>query len=85
MKNWLEKGWINNSFGAGFTQERDYCFIQIGGDSDDIEELRHYLENLLDHIEQFHIDENVFERIKRKTIGHFINSFNSSRKYCQYV
>lgn len=73
----LEKGWINNSFGAGFTQERDYCFIQIGGDSNCVEELRHYLENLLDHIEQFHIDENVFERIKRKTIGHFINSFNS--------
>lgn len=73
----LEKGWINNSFGAGFTQERDYCFIQIGGDSNCVEELRHYLENLLNHIEQFHIDENVFERIKRKTIGYFINSFNS--------
>lgn len=32
---WLSKGYINETFSANFTQERDYAFILIGGDQDD--------------------------------------------------
>lgn len=73
----LEKGLINNTFGAGFTQERDYAFIQIGGDTKDLNGLQNYLEELLNHIDSYEIDQKIFDRIKRKTIGHFVNSFNS--------
>lgn len=38
--DWLNKGIINDSFSASFTQERDYAFIQIGCDCDDYETLK---------------------------------------------
>ncbi len=71
------KGLINDSFGAGFTQERDYSFIQVGGDTTKVEELKTYLFNLFNHLNTFALDESTFERVKKKTIGIFINSFNS--------
>ena len=37
---WLEKGYINETFSASFTQERDYAFILMGGDQDDYELLQ---------------------------------------------
>ena len=38
--DWLNRGIINDSFSANFTQERDYAFIQIGCDCDDYETLK---------------------------------------------
>lgn len=73
----LDKGWINDSFGAGFTQERDYSFIQVGGDTLHYYELKDYLFNLFDHLDSYKINEDEFIRVKRKTLGLFINSFNS--------
>lgn len=73
----LEKGWINDSFGAGFTQERDYSFIQIGGDSASYQELRDYLYDLIKKAKTIQITKEDFERVKRKTIGSFITSYNS--------
>lgn len=73
----LDKGWINDSFGAGFTQERDYSFIQVGGDTLHYHELKDYLFNLFDHLDSYKINEDEFIRVKRKTLGLFINSFNS--------
>ncbi len=73
----LEKGWINDSFGAGFTQERDYSFIQIGGDSASYQELRDYLYDLIKKAKTIQIIKEDFERVKRKTIGSFITSYNS--------
>lgn len=70
-------GLINDSFGAGFTQERDYSFIQVGGDTTKPEELKQYLFLLFDHLNEFDIDQATFERVKKKSIGIFINSFNS--------
>ena len=70
-------GLINDSFGAGFTQERDYAFIQVGGDTTKPEELKQYLFQLFDHLNEFNIDQATFERVKKKSIGIFINSFNS--------
>ena len=65
--DWLNRGIINDSFSANFTQERDYAFIQIGCDCDDYETLK---DNLMDLIKNF-------KRIKKKNIGLFINMFNS--------
>lgn len=74
---WLEKGIINDSFSANFTQERDYCFIQIGGDVDDVDTLEKTIFDFIEHVEDIPIKEEDFERIKRKNIGNFINVFNS--------
>lgn len=75
--NWLNKGIINDSFSASFTQERDYAFIQIGCDCDDYETLKDHLLELINNFNNLKIDEKDFERIKKKNIGLFINLFNS--------
>ena len=74
---WLEKGFINETFSASFTQERDYAFILMGGDQDDYKLLQKTIFDFIDHIQDLEIAEDDFERIKRKTIGNFINSYNS--------
>ncbi len=75
--DWLEKGIINSTFSANFTQERDYAFIQIGGDSDDIEKIEHTITKFVESCKDLKINIEHFERVKRKNIGLFINLFNS--------
>lgn len=73
---WLNKGIINDSFSANFTQERDYAFIQIGCDCDDYQILKDHLFNLIENFKDIEISKDDFERIKKKNIGLFINLFN---------
>lgn len=74
---WLEEGVINTSFSANFTQERDYAFIQMGGDSDNPDELKNTVLDFIRNINDIKIEEEDFKRIQRKNIGNFINLFNS--------
>ncbi|WP_294581595.1 EF-P 5-aminopentanol modification-associated protein YfmH [uncultured Thomasclavelia sp.] len=74
---WLNQGIINDSFSASFTQERDYAFIQIGCDCNDYQTLKEILLDLITNFDQLKIQENDFNRIKKKNIGLFINMFNS--------
>ena len=74
--DWLNKGIINDSFSANFTQERDYAFIQIGCDCDDYETLKEHILTLIQNFQNIEISKNDFERIKKKNIGLFINLFN---------
>ena len=73
---WLNKGIINDSFSANFTQERDYAFIQIGCDCDDYQTLKEHLYDLIRNFGDIEISKDDFERIKKKNIGLFINLFN---------
>ncbi|WP_286670058.1 EF-P 5-aminopentanol modification-associated protein YfmH [Thomasclavelia cocleata] len=73
---WLNKGIINDSFSANFTQERDYAFIQIGCDCDDYQILKDHLFNLIENFKDIEISKDDFERIKKKNIVLFINLFN---------
>ena len=75
--DWLNRGIINDSFSANFTQERDYAFIQIGCDCDDYETLKDNLMDLIKNFKDIKIEESDFERNKKKNIGLFINMFNS--------
>lgn len=75
--DWLNRGIINDSFIANFTQERDYAFIQIGCDCDDYETLKNELIKLIKNFKDVEIKVSDFERIKKKNIGLFINMFNS--------
>lgn len=74
---WLSKEIINDSFSANFTQERDYAFIQMGGDQDNYQILYDTLIDFIRNINTLNINKSDFERIKRKNIGNFINMFNS--------
>lgn len=74
---WLEKGIINSSFSANYTQERDYAFIQMGGDVDDYQTLEKTMIQFIDDLQNYVINEEDFIRIKRKNIGMFINMYNS--------
>lgn len=75
--DWLSREIINDTFSASFTQERDYAFILMGGDQENVQILYETLMDFIRHIDDFYISEEDFERIKRKHIGNFINMFNS--------
>ena len=76
-EEWLKEGIINDSFSANFTQERDYSFLQVGGDTFEPEKLKDKIIDLLSSIDSYSIDEESFQRILRKNIGVFITIFNS--------
>lgn len=74
---WLEEDIINDSFSTNFIQEKDYCFIQLGVDVDDVEKFESTIYNFIRNIDSIKIKEEDFKRIQRKNIGNFINAFNS--------
>ena len=74
---WLEEDIINDSFSTNFIQEKDYCFIQLGVDVDDVEKFESTIYNFIKNIDSIEIKDEDFKRIQRKNIGNFINAFNS--------
>lgn len=76
-EEWTNKGIVNDSFYGSFTQERDYSFIQMGGDTPFVYELRKELFEFISNISSYKITEDEFERVKRKNIGSIISLFNS--------
>lgn len=74
----LSERLVNDNFGYSVIVERGYCFVMIGGDSNDPVKLREKLSKQFT-IEQFQsmaIDK-VIERFKRDIIGNLIFSQNS--------
>ena len=76
-EEWVETGIINDSFSASFTQERDYSFLQIGGDTLKPKELKEKIFELIENISHYSISEQDFQRILKKNIGILISAFNS--------
>ena len=76
-EEWVKEGIVNDSFSANFTQERDYSFLQIGGDTTEPERLKHKVIELIDSIKDYQIDEDAFLRTKKKNLGVLIGVFNS--------
>ena len=74
---WLNEELINDSFSAQFIQERDYCFLQIGGDTLYPERLKQKIFYFIEHIQEYDIHQNDFLRLKKKTMGILISLFNS--------
>lgn len=74
---WLNEELINDSFSAQFTQERDYCFLQIGGDTLYPEQLKEKILYFIKHIHEYDIRQEDFLRLKKKTMGIMISLFNS--------
>ena len=76
-ETWSREEVINDSFSANFTQERDYSFIQIGGDTNTPELLRDKVIDFIEHIDEYEISEEDFKKVLKKNIGIFISIFNS--------
>lgn len=76
-EKWTQEGIINNTFSANFTQERDYSFLQIGGDTVYPEQLRDEILTFIENFKDYQICEEDFERVKKKNIGLFIGIFNN--------
>jgi Predicted Zn-dependent peptidases len=76
-QEWQKEGLIDGTFGADFTQERDYAFIQIGGDTNQLELLKDKILTIIEKMNDYLIDEETFKRLKRKIMGIFVNTFNS--------
>lgn len=76
-EQWLNEELINDSFGAQLTQERDYCFLQIGGDTLYPEKLKTNIFDFIQHIHEYVINADDFMRLKKKTMGILISIFNS--------
>ena len=74
---WLNEELINDSFSAQFTQERDYCFLQIGGDTLYPEQLKEKILYFIERIHEYDIRQEDFLRLKKKTMGIMISLFNS--------
>ncbi|MEG0276093.1 MAG: pitrilysin family protein [Coprobacillus sp.] len=76
-EDWMQKEIINDSFSANFTQERDYSFLQFGGDAPNPIQLKDKILELIVSMKDYVIDEESFSRIKKKNIGVLIDVFNS--------
>lgn len=76
-EKWIQEEIINDSFSANFTQERDYSFLQFGGDAPNPAHLRDKVLELIASMKDYIIDEEAFLRIQKKNIGILIDVFNS--------
>ena len=74
---WVKEKLINDTFSGNFTQERDYSFLQIGGDTIYPEQLKEKIIDFLSHVSEMSFDEEAFIRAKKKNIGSLIAMFNS--------
>jgi len=70
------EGLIDDSFQAQFSNEEDFGFLMIGGDTDEPDRLEErLLAEIRGHLERG-VDPGDFERTRRKTLGRFVAMFN---------
>jgi len=72
------EGLIDQTFSYDYTQEKDFGFSMIGGDSSDPDRLAEEISNyLLTSRSELPISEDILSRTKKKKIGSFLRSLNS--------
>lgn len=76
-EKWVQEEIINDSFSANFTQERDYSFLQFGGDTQNPNQLKDKVLELISSMKDYKIDKQAFSRIQKKNVGILIDVFNS--------
>ncbi|MBB5356096.1 putative Zn-dependent peptidase [Anoxybacillus mongoliensis] len=70
-----QQGLIDETFMVDYTEESDFGFGLIGGDTSQPDELAKEIERIL--VQFSDIDDEQVERMKRKKIGSFLRSLNS--------
>ena len=74
--DWLNRGIINDSFGYSYSQGRDYSYLQLELESENIEQFEKEVIFFLNDLEAFKVTDEDFEVQKRKNIGYLISMFN---------
>lgn len=72
----MDAGLIDDSFGVDYNLEKDYGFSVMGGNTREPEKLAELIREHLANIAQ-HLNQDDFERSRKKRIGSFLRSFNS--------
>lgn len=72
-----DSGLITESFDFDYSCEQEYAYSIIGGDTPDPEKLVETIKAEIEQLKQTGVDQNDFERAKRKKIGNFLRSLNS--------
>lgn len=72
-----DQGLIFDSFGHEYNCSENYAFSVIGGDTSDPEQLIEQITQYVKEVLQQGIDEQHFNRIKRKRIGSYLRMLNS--------
>lgn len=76
-KTLTEEGLIDDSFGYEYTEEKAFGFSAIGGDTDHPDALRARLSEMIEEFKKTGINQEDFERTKRKRMGGILRAFNS--------
>lgn len=73
-----ESGLIDDTFQYEFTQEQEFAFAIVGGDTEDADKLAEKLNGILLEAKQGkHLTEKALDKAKKKRIGSFLRSINS--------
>lgn len=75
-----ESGLITSPLGADITLEKEYAFFNISGESREPDKVIEAIKSAITDLKKSKIDEEVFERIKRRLLGDYIRQFNSVDK-----
>ncbi|MGG5738433.1 MULTISPECIES: EF-P 5-aminopentanol modification-associated protein YfmH [Bacillus cereus group] len=68
---------IDDSFSYDYTEENNFGFAMVGGDTKQPDELEERLKGILLNTNYDQLDEAALERVKKKKIGGFLRSLNS--------
>jgi len=75
-----ENGLITSPLGIDITFEREYSFISLAGESEKPNEAIQKIKDEIMKMKSNDIDEEVFERIRKRLMGEYIRQFNSVDK-----
>ncbi|WP_349410560.1 EF-P 5-aminopentanol modification-associated protein YfmH [Pseudalkalibacillus sp. SCS-8] len=71
------EGLIDQSFSFDYTEEDDFGFSLIGGDTSDPDRLTQRIMEMIEAVKSKGIDGATIDRLKKKKIGSFLRSMNS--------
>ncbi|MBN3555289.1 insulinase family protein [Fictibacillus nanhaiensis] len=72
-----EEGLIDQTFSFDYTEENGFGFSMLGGDTGSPDEFVERISGMVEAFKQQSIDEDSFERARKKKIGAFLRSLNS--------
>jgi len=75
-----ESGLITSPLGVDITIEKEYAFFNISGESREPDKVVSEIKDAIMKFKEDGIDEEIFERIKKRLIGDYIRQFNSVDK-----
>lgn len=85
-KKLYEQGLINASFSSDYTQQPDYAFASIEGESKDPKKVFDIIMTSIDEIRKNGLSKDEFERTKKVLWGKYIRSMNDIEEYaCDFL